>query len=92
MMKLSIPADGNRGKKLSEVEPGLHDPRFLPFGDVGIGRPEPTGDTASIGKHEIGWIPSGPGVLGPTAGGHEGRTCIQGRLEGCIRHIPEKEI
>ena len=43
MIRLSIPARGNRGKKSSEVEPGLHDPRFLPFGGVGIGQPGPAG-------------------------------------------------
>ena len=68
MMKLSIPAHGNRGKKSSEVEPGLHDPRFLPFA-VSESAARTSGQTASIGKHEIGCFSSGPGVPGPTAGG-----------------------
>ena len=67
MMKLSIPADGNRGKKSSEIELGLHDPRFLPFGGVGIGRPGPTGRRPQLASMK--WGASGPGVLGPTAGG-----------------------
>jgi hypothetical protein len=43
MLILPLPAARNRGRKSSEVEPGLNDPRFLPSGGVGIGRPGPAG-------------------------------------------------
>ena len=43
MLNFPLPAHGNRGRKSSEVEPGLHDPRFLPFGAVGVGRLGPAG-------------------------------------------------
>ena len=43
MLILPLPAHGNRGRKSSEVEPGLNDPRSLPFRGVGIGQPGPAG-------------------------------------------------
>ena len=80
-VKLPIPASGNRGRESSEVELGLHDPRFLPLGDVGIGQPDPAGRLCQLASMK--WVFFvGPGRSGRGSRRPEGRTCI-GRLEGC---------
>ena len=53
-MRIRFPAYRNRGKKPSEIELGLHDPRFLPFGDVGIGRPQLAGIPPQLASMKSG--------------------------------------
>ena len=55
-----------------QSEPGLHDPRFLPLGDVGPCQVRNSERTASIGEHEIEVrmrFPSGSGHPGSDGAG-----------------------
>ena len=42
-------------QEIVQVQPGLHDPRFLPSGDVGIDRPEAAGRRHQLASMKLGF-------------------------------------
>ena len=89
MLNFPLPAHGNRGRKTSESEPGLHDTRFLPSCGLGIGRPEPAG-----GRHRSANVKSGV-FVGPEHTGCDSKRPTGPNVQGASRGVSDnsrKEI
>ena len=73
-----------------QVQSGLHDLHFLPFGDVGIGRPESAGKPCQLANMKSG-VFVGSGRTGHDSRRPEGRPFLEG-ITGDVRTIQEGEV
>ena len=89
----ACPGDRDLRQGIVQSEPGLHDPRFLPLGDVGASRYETTGERHRLASTKLSinevfrrtW--DIPGVT--AQGGRWGRT-FTGRPTGAFEQLQEE--